>query len=102
MIGLLCQRAVQRDNVGRAEQFVQGDVRNGHVNGRVNGHVIGRILVIRQDAHSESAADIHENPPDASGSDDADCFAVQIKARHVVQAEIEVSRSDIRLVDAPD
>ena len=32
----------------------------------------------------------------------ADCLAVQIKARHVVEAEIEIAATDIGLVDAAD
>ena len=64
--------------------------------------VRGREFVKGDHVHSEAAAYVNEDPADLAGADDADGLAVQVEAREAVQAEVEVFRADVGLVDAPD
>jgi len=64
--------------------------------------VRGREFVKGDHVHSEAVAYVNEDPADLAGADDADGLAVQVEAREAVQAEVEVLRADVGLVDAPD
>ena len=98
VVGVFRQRRVQGDDVALREQLIEGDVAD-----RVAVVKTGRReFVVREHLHSEAAADVDEYPSDASGTDDAHRFSVQIEAGHACQTEIVVSRTDVRFVDAAD
>ena len=88
------QRAVEGDDVAGAEQLDQRNVGKRRI--------VGGERVVAEHPHSEPAADADEAAPDFAGPHNADRFAVQIKAHHVVQAEVEIARADIGFVNAPD
>ena len=60
-----------------------------------------REFIVCQHAHPEALADTGKNSSDLACADYADGLAVQVEACESGQAEIEVARSDIRLVRVP-
>ena len=87
MVCLFCQRAVQRNNIGFTEQFIQFHIVQSAVG---NGE-----LVVSQDIHTETLADISENASDFAGADDADGLAVQIEAGKACKTEVKLAGAEI-------
>ena len=98
VVGLLGQRAVQRDDVTPHEQLLQLHVADGVP----VVQAWGGELIVAQNLHAKAAADVDEHPPDAPRADDTHGLAVEIEARHVGEGEVEVTGADVGLVDAAD
>ena len=98
VVGLLGQGAVKGNDVAPREQLVQLHIADGVPVVKA----CGGEFVVAQNLHAEAAADIDEHPPDAPRADDAHRLAVEIEARHIVEAEIEIAGTNVGLVDAAD
>ena len=94
MVGLRRQRAVQADEVRRAQQFLQPDVPHQALQRRV------AVLVIGQNGHTEAAADAGHGRADAPGAHDASGGAVQRVTQQAVQRKVVVAHLDVGFADA--
>ena len=91
---LVRQRAVQGNDIAPCKKLVEFNV--------LDARVGSGEFVIGDDVHAETAADVQEDSPDLAGTDDSDGLAVQVKSGQPVQAEIEVARTDVSLVNPAD
>ena len=98
VVGLLGERTVQRNNITARKELVKLDVADGVAVVKV---LCGEFIVC-QHLHAKAAADVDKHAADLARANDANGLAVQVKACHVVEAEVKVARADIRLVDAAD
>lgn len=94
VVGLRRQRAVQADEVRRAQQFLQPDVPHQALQRRV------AVLVIGQHGHAEAAADAGHGRADAPGAHDASGGAVQRVTQQAVQRKVIVAHLDVGFADA--
>ena len=90
---LVGERAVERNDVRLPQKL-----RQLHI---VKTAFRIREFIVCQHAHPEALADTGKNSSDLACADYADGLAVQVEACESGQAEIEVARSDIRLVRVP-
>ena len=81
---------VEGDDIRFGEQLVQLHVLQARAG-------IGE-LVIGQDLHAETSADIPKDAADLTGADEADGLAMEVKAGQSGQAEIEFPGADVCLV----
>ena len=88
---LFGERAVERYDVTSFPELVERYIFDA-------GTCCGE-LVVSDDVHSESAADINEDPADLTCSDNAHGLAVKVKTCQTVEAEIEVFGADVSFVD---
>ena len=91
---LIGERTVQGNDIAAFEQFIKCDI--------LDPAVFCRELIIGDDAHTESAADINEDPSYLSCADNADCFSMKIKAGQPVKGEVGLSGAVICFVDPAD
>ena len=91
MMGLVCQRAVQGDEIALSEQGIQIHVVDA----------LRRVHIVGDDLHTESPADIDEHSSDPSGTYHAHSLSVQIHAGQSVQAEIKLTGPVVGLVGLP-
>ena len=91
---LFSERAVERYDVASFPELVERNVFNAGIS-------CGE-LVVSDYVHSESAADVYEDPADLARTDDADRLAVQIESCEAVEAEVKVFGADVSFVDPSD
>ena len=70
--GLIRQRAVQRDDVTLLKQFIQRNV--------LDSTVLQRKVVVSNDAHAKSPADVDKDSSDPAGSNHTHSLSVKVEA----------------------
>ena len=83
---------MQRNDVALAQQRFKRDV--------FDAVVLRREFVVGDDAHPEATADLDKRAPDLARADHADRPAVEIDAGQPDNAEIELARAPVRLVQS--
>ena len=91
MPGLFRQRTVQRNHIAAPKQFFQ---RN-----RFKSRIFDRIRVIGQHLHAKPLTDSCKYLPDFPGSNYPHRLSMQIKSNQSIQRKIEVSGTEICLVN---
>ena len=91
---LICQRAMQRDDVCPTPELIQRYI--------FNAWISSRKLIVSNNIHSKTTTDINKDTADLTCTDNANSLSVKIKAGHTLKAEIEVLCTDISLMDPAD
>ena len=86
MIGIRRERAVQRNDITAAVQFLQGYILRAPLPHRIIGNRIEG-----ENLHPETGNHIDENPPDPPGSYHPRRFPVNIEAQKTVQGEVPLA-----------
>ena len=81
------QRAVQADDVGVVQQFVERDIARAER----DQLVVVRRHRVREYMHPEAHHDLREHAADDAGADHADGLAVQVEAEQAVQREVALA-----------
>ena len=92
VMGFGCEGTMEGDDIAVLEQFIQRYICNIAVR---NGE-----FIVGEDLHSEAFADIHKDSSDFTGTDDADCFSVEVKSLQTAQGKIEFTGTVIGFMDA--